>query len=416
MPPPPTTRPGITRGQWLVLIAAFLGWLFDGFEMGLFPLIARPALKDLLDNPAEGTVAAWMGYITASFLVGAAFGGLLFGWLGDRIGRVRAMALSILAYSLFTGSGYFASAPWHLAVFRFVAALGMGGEWALGVALVMECWPERSRVLLAGIIGAAANVGFLLVALIAMWLPITQHDWRFMMLIGVLPAALVFFIRLFVPESERWRAAVAARSAQPLREIFAKGARKNTLLAITFAAVALIGTWGCVEWLPLWAEQLVGKDHPGEKAFVMVLRSTGAVAGCLVAPVLGARLGRRPAFFLLCLVSLLLCSVMFRLVTSYGLGFQVMALLVGAAATSFYGWFPLYLPELFATCVRATGQGLSYNAGRLLAAVGSLGTGALVGCFDGSYPRASASISLVYAIGMVVIWWAPETRGRALPD
>jgi hypothetical protein len=147
----------------------------------------------------------------------------------------------------------------------------------------------------------------------------------------------------------------------------------------------------------------------------MVLRSIGAVTGCVLAPWLGARCGRRPAFFLLCVAALVLTNTLFRTVDAYGFRFQLLALLVGAAATSFYGWFALYLPELFATRVRATGQGLSYNAGRLFAAAGTLGTGALVGHFDGSYPRASAAISLVYVVGMVLIWFAPETRGRPLP-
>jgi MFS family permease len=408
-------RQPITRVQWLVLAAAFLGWLFDGFEMGLFPLIARPALQDLLAGTDEGQVSAWTGYVTASFLCGAASGGLVFGWLGDRLGRVRAMSLSILCYSLLTGLGYFAGAPWQLAVLRFLAALGMGGEWALGVALVMEVWPERARVWLAGAIAAAANVGFLVVALVALPFEITPQHWRHMLVLGVVPALLVVFIIWCVPESQRWRDAVAAGPSRPLREIFAPGQRRLTLLAIAFTSVALIGTWACVEWLPLWTDQLVGPSRPGEKAFVYVLRSIGAIVGCLAAPLVGQRLGRRPAYFLLCAAALLTTNVLFRAVHEYGLLFQVLAFLVGAAATSFYGWFALYLPELFATRVRATGQGLSYNAGRVIAAAGSLAMAQLVGFF-GSYPQASATISLVYVVGMVLIWFAPETKGKPLPQ
>src|SRR5262245_61790210 len=138
------------RGRLLALAAALLGWLFDGFEMGLFPLVGRPALRDLLATTDEGLVGQWFGVITAAFLVGAASGGVLFGWLGDRLGRVRAMSLSILTYAVFSGlCGVAPSAEW-VAVFRFVAALGMGGEWSLGVALVVELWPDRSRAFLAG--------------------------------------------------------------------------------------------------------------------------------------------------------------------------------------------------------------------------------------------------------------------------
>src|SRR5512140_3115334 len=197
--------PSLTSAQWMVLLAAFLGWLFDGYEIGLFPVIARPALKSLLGAVGDEKMGPWMGMITAAFLIGAAVGGLIFGWMGDRIGRVKAMALSILTYSLVTGFGYFAQSPVHLMLVRFVSALGMGGQWSLGVALVMECWPEKWRPLLAGAIGAAANVGFLLVGLTARLYHVTPESWRWMLVVAAFPAFLVVFIILLVPESERWK-------------------------------------------------------------------------------------------------------------------------------------------------------------------------------------------------------------------
>src|SRR5438067_3710545 len=225
---------GAARGRWLALAAAMLGWMFDGFEMGLFPVIARPALIELLGvagqspNAQDAAFGPWYGLVTAGFLVGAATGGVLFGWLGDRLGRVRAMTLSVATYALFTGLCGLAESPEQIAVWRFIAALGMGGEWALGVALVMEIWPNRSRALLAGLIGAAANFGYMLVAVIGLglgamlpsieqWLLaagvpdetaamlVSHSGWRLLMMLGAAPALLTFFIRLFVPESERWR-------------------------------------------------------------------------------------------------------------------------------------------------------------------------------------------------------------------
>lgn len=177
-------------GQWKVFLAAFLGWMFDGMEMGIFPLVARPALQQMQVASGivqEGFVQHWMGIVTALFLLGASAGGLLFGWLGDRIGRVRAMTWSILCYSLFTGLCYFATEPWHLAAFRFIAALGMGGEWALGVALLMESWPEGKRPLMAGLIGAAGNLGYVVIAVIAIVVPITRDSWRWVMMVGAGP-------------------------------------------------------------------------------------------------------------------------------------------------------------------------------------------------------------------------------------
>src|SRR5262249_31683731 len=156
----------IERGRWMALIAALLGWMFDGFEMGIFPLAGPNALDDLLRNQiaVNATLKSeWFGVIMSTFLIGAATGGVFFGWLGDRVGRVRAMSLSICTYGVFTGLCAVAGKAWHIALFRFMASLGMGGEWALGVTLVTELWPDRSRAFLAGLIGAAANVGMLLV-------------------------------------------------------------------------------------------------------------------------------------------------------------------------------------------------------------------------------------------------------------
>lgn len=439
----------LRAGQWRVLLAAFLGWLFGGYEIGLFPVVARPALTDLLGGAGDALIGQWMGVITACFLVGAALGGLVFGWLGDRIGRVKAMALSVLTYSLVTGLAYLAQHPAHLGLVRFISALGMGGQWSLGVALVMECWPERWRPMLAGAIGAAANFGFLLVGVTAWLHRVTPEAWRWMMLVAASPALLAVFIVLWVPESRRWQLSVQAGPSRPLREVFAPGLRGRSVLAIVLASVALIGTWGSVQWLPLWANQLVSEqgarylqqggagqgttweDGLAEKAAIeakvkdlasratanaQMLQGLGAIVGTVLAPLLGARLGRRLAYFLLCLASLGVCGTMFRTVTEYNLGFLVWSFVISLVTASFYGWFPLYLPELFPTRVRATGQGISYNFGRVLAAVGSLTQGGLVAAFGGSYPRAGAVITLVYLVGMLVIWFAPETKGKPLPD
>ena len=400
----------------MVLVAAFLGWLFDGFEIGLFPIVARPGLLSMLPNGTDAQVGPWMAKITACFLLGAAAGGMIFGWLGDRIGRVRALAGSILTYSLFTGVGYFAQVPWHLGGSRFLAALGMGGEWALGVALVMECWPERWRPLLAGFIGAAANCGFLLVGVVAKVATVTTDSWRWMFLVGAGPAVLVFFILLFVPESERWKKSVATVAAKPIRELISSGLMPRVLIGVALASVALIGTWGSVTWVPLWADKLAGPTNPGAKADAQMLQAFGAIIGSLIAPLAGAVLGRRVTYFLLCLGSLLICGFLFRNVSQFGTVFMVCCFLVSAATASFYGWFPLYLPELFPTRIRATAQGMCYNLGRVFAAVGALVQGGLVAHFEGHYERAGALVTLIYLLGMVVIWFAPETKGRPLPE
>ena len=403
-------------GQRVVLLAAFLGWMFDGLEQGIMPLVGRPALQDLLHTDSDQQIAMWMGIVTALFLLGAAGGGLLFGWLGDRIGRVRAMTMSILAYSLLTGCCYFVREPWELGLFRFLAALGMGGEWSLGVALVMECWPEKQRPLLSAVIGAAANLGFGLLGAIGAVFTVARGSWRWVMLTGAAPALLTLFIIRYVPESETWRKSVQTGKSRPFHEIFSPGLRKTTLLAIGFASIILIGTWGSVQWLPAWADQLTqGKVHHA-KGLTQLLVALGAILGCFAGPFMGKRFGRRPAYFLLCLASLLSGACLFRGVSQYGGLFLAMVFVVGAATASFYGWLPLYLPELFPTRVRATGQGLCYNAGRIFAAVGALEMGRLLSFYKGNYAHAGATLTLIYALGLFLIWLAPETKGKPLPE
>jgi MFS family permease len=415
----PEAAARLRHAQIFTLIAAFLGWMFDGLEMGIFPLVANPALQEMnggvFDKAFNDT---WMGYITCTFLLGAAAGGLIFGWLGDRIGRVRAMILSVLAYSIFTGLNYFAHTPWQLALFRFISALGMGGEWSLGVALVMEAWPRDKRPLMAGVIGAAANVGYALIALLSIRFHITTDSWRWVMLVGAAPALLALIISHHVPESERWKESVEkeGKAANPLRTVFSGALLKNTLLAISFASVALIATWCSVQWFPLWMREMPGGiDHPEWKGTVQLASSIGAIIGCLIAPAIGALLGRRVAYFLLCLGSIIACNVIFRVFHEYSTMFVITAGVVGAFSASFYGWLPLYLPELFPTRVRATGQGVAFNSGRILAAVVALNTGTINHYF-GSYAKAGIWIVSVYLIGMVLIWFAPETKDRPLPE
>lgn len=512
------------KGKWLALAAALLGWMFDGFEMGLFPLVARPALQDLLSGAGgEGAVGLWFGVMTAGFLVGAATGGVLFGWLGDRIGRVRAMTLSVLAYTLFTGlCGLAPSLEWFF-LFRFIASLGMGGEWSLGVSLVMEIWPNTSRGWLAGLIGAAANVGFLLVAVISLGLsgildslttamrssPLPQswiaalvaHDaWRLLLLIGALPALLTFFIRLFVPESQRWLheqergrtshwasrdlLGVLVGACGPLVTIYLWAWPHTTIggstivhsyplrlvgLAIGLAValvgylypvrrylgrvrassgdtaglktvvgrmiigaclsgVALLGTWASMQMAPSWADRLA-RSNPEQaaqiltgnlahaKAYTQIAMGIGAIIGTIVAAVVGSWFSRRWMYSAMCLASLGTSILFWQSNSGYDYRFLATVMLAGGVTAAFYGWIPLYLPELFGTSVRATAQGFGYNFGRILAAIGALQTGYLMNeVFGGNYSLACSTMSLVYLVGVAIIWLAPETHGHSLPD
>jgi MFS family permease len=452
--PPPASASGgytITSGQWLTLAAALLGWLFDGFEMGIFPLVARPALIDVLGlkdddqitrdldrsksertavkERVDGEFNLWMGRATAAFLFGAALGGWLFGWIGDRVGRVNAMAASVLTYAAFTGLCGFAQQAWHLAALRFLSALGMGGEWALGVALVMESWPRQTRPLLAGLIGAAGNAGYLLTivpvkALEAAGSVMDAGGWRWCLGLCALPAVLTFLLRLFVPESEKWKHAVASGPRTRLVDIFTPALWRRSLLAAALGSVALVGTWGSVQWIPTWVKTITRDQDMANWA--QTCSALGAILGCLLGALVGVRLSRRVVYFALCLGSLLICAWLFRWLPAAQNGasketvdglFFAAVFLAGALTASFYGWLPLYLPELFPTRVRATGQGFGFNSGRIIAAFGALFTGYLTKeVFKGDFAAAGATISLVYVVGLIVIWAAPETRGQPLPE
>jgi MFS family permease len=498
-------------GRWLALGAAILGWMFDGLEMGLFPLAAQPAIREILAAGAdlasvsEQQVKLWNAVMTANFLIGAATGGVLFGWLGDRLGRVRAMALSVLTYALFSGlCGTVHSIP-MLFLWRFIASLGMGGEWALGVSLVMELWPSSSRGWLAGLIGAASNVGFVLIAfvsmgikefvgnveptLLAIGLPsswaaalVANEGWRLLMLSGAFPALLTFFIRVFVPESERWleeqakgstshwatqdllgvlfgslgplsmiylwasediswtirwvtffpllgvalvgylypvrRYLSRAASAGETTGLLAVGGRSVVsmmLLGASLSGVALMGTWGSLQWAPLWASTL-DQSASNAKQWTQVATGIGAIVGTIVAALVGFKYGRRVTYAGLCVLSLASVVSFYQLNTQFNLQFVVMAFLAGGITAAFYGWLPLYLPELFPTRVRATGQGFSFNFGRILAAAGSLQHIALAQLFGESYPMAGSVMALIYLVGCVIIWLAPETGNGALME
>ncbi len=492
--------------RWHALIAAFFGWMFDGFEMGLFPVVARPALRDLLlgqgvaePEALEALVGQWNSIAIAGFLVGAATGGVLFGWLGDRLGRVRALSLSILTYSLVGGLGAFAVAPWQIVVVRCIAALGMGGEWSLGVALVMEVWAGQSRVMLAGLIGTAVNLGFALVALLSLGLASVQGlftewgfstawvEWRLLMLCGVLPALLVFFVRLWVRESESWlkvrhEGGTTAWATRDLLGVLAGAAAglgilvlwsyplhavvrlvgtisalivaslgylypvfryldrsrrtaadsghdirlrqdasapgdilRRMALGAVLSGVPLLGTWAAVQWAPIWADQLaVGR--PEAKALTQFCSAMGAFFCAPLGAWMAGRFGRRVAYLAMSLISLASLLLFYQSNVAYTSWFLVSVFLMGGLTSLFYGWLPLYLPELFPTRVRAIGQGFSYNFGRMLAAMGALQTGTIMSAFSGGYPQACTTMGSVYLLGVLAIWFAPETSGSPLPD
>jgi MFS family permease len=236
----------------------------------------------------------------------------------------------------------------------------------------------------------------------------------------VFPAFLTFFIRSFVPESQRWRESAESTPRPTIADIFSPALRWRSLIGAVLGGVVLVGTWGSVQWIPSWVNKMTGV--PSQADFAQVASAVGAMAGSFLGAVVGVRMGRRWTYFALCLGSLLACALLFRWPwetgQAMGLWFFAAVALAAGLTASFYGWLPLYLPELFPTRVRATGQGFAFNAGRIIAAGGALSMGALMskGVFDGDYGLAGATISLIYVAGLAAVWLAPETRGRPMPE
>jgi MFS family permease len=265
---------------------------------------------------------------------------------------------------------------------------------------------------LAGLIGSCANVGFMSTGLVAQVLNPNQH-WRLILVLCVLPALLTIFFRMFVPESTKWERAAASGPRPRVTDIFQPPFRRRSLLGAAAGAVALLASWGGLQMVQGW----VGKTHPDLVPTVHVALSLGQVVGSFGGAVLGALVHRRLGYGALCVVSLGLCESLF---VGFADGpfdgrFLGMLFVTGVFTAAFYGWLPLYLPELFPTRVRAAGQGFCFNFGRSLAAVGVL---LMTFAIDlkGNFAQASALICLVYLAGIVLAWFLPETRGQPLPE
>jgi len=409
------------RGRIAVLVTAFLGWMFAGTIMSITFLALRAATIDLLGSQDEGLVGNWLSRYTCAFLLGGAAGGLVFGWVGDRLGRARAMGLSILCYSIVTGLTWFVQSSEQLLVLRFIACMGVGGMWPNGISLVSEAWSGVSRPLLAGLIGASANVGFVLLAVTCSYVPATPESWRWVLLAASTPAVLGVVVLVIVPESPRWLAGVqdkAARSGpSPAAEVFRPPLLKLTLIGICLGTIPLLGNWGGGNWLVPWADKVgEGLQDPALKGWTQTARSVGGVLGALAGGWLASLCGRRKTYFVVSLLTLATTAYVFRYVTPADGSFLYWVFVVGFVGTVYFGWLPLYLPELFPTRVRATGSGVTFNFGRIATAVGVLGTGQLMTAFEGEYARVGQVTCLVYALGMLIICFAPDTSKRQLED
>jgi MFS family permease len=367
----------------------------------------------------ESLRGRWFAWYVCAFLLGAATGGLCFGWLGDRFGRVKALGWSVITYSLLAGACYFVNTPEQMLILWFLACTGVGGVWPNGVSLVSEALPGVSRPLISGLFGTTANMGLMLLALLALWRPITSENWRWVMLVASAPAGLGLIVLAFVSESPAWLAsrqsAVNSRAASLVAEVFRPPLLRYTVIGILLGAIPLLGNWGASNWLVPWADQVQERTGANEmSAWTQWTKSGGGAVGSLLGGWFASLCGRRTAYFLISLISLASSSYIFHFLSPLNDTFLTWVFIQGFFGTIYLGWLPLYLPELFPTRVRATGTGVSFNWGRILTAVGVLLGGQLMLTFDGDYARVGQVTCLVYALGMVVICFAPDTTARSL--
>jgi MFS family permease len=395
-------------------------------ELQLFNLILFPSVAELIGTTEPEPVAYTGGLILACKLLAWGLGGIVFGVAADRIGRAKTMMITVSIYSAFTGFSGLAQTWWQLALLQAIAGLGIGGEWAAGAALVAETWPERTRPRALQVMQMCFGLGFLAAALLA--LAIGPFGWRWVLAAGAFPAALTLFIRRFVPEPVRW---VERRRFQPdaapgetsdvartLLSIFAPGIRRRTIVGLLAVSAMMIGGWATGALLPIWIHQLVPSDHTTSAEIVtgqsFMLMSIGGLFGYLALIWLTESIGRRWSYFLFVFGSALTTVLLFTGISTLA-GLLPFMMVYGFFAVGGFGVFATYLPELFPTHIRATGQGFCWNAARVLTAAGPFVSGFLATAF-GSLSKAGVAVAVVYLVGMAAIWFGPETKARPLED
>ena len=445
----------LTRYQWFVFVVASLGWLFDTMDQQLFNLARKPAVTELLaagstSPPSSGVVAENAGFATMIFMIGWALGGIFFGILGDRIGRAKTMMLTVLCYSAFTGLSALSKGVLDFAVYRFLTGLGVGGQFAVGVALVAEVMSDRARPFALGLLQALSAVGNMMAALASIVLGKLEEAgtigsaWRAMFLIGLAPAVLAIPIFLRLKEPERWKA--VARDEEiagsrkyklgSLAELFGDPRwRKNTIVGMVLAFSGVVGLWGIgffsfdlirAVFVEHFREQgLSPQEVAGKLTFwsgiTSLVQNAGAFLGIYAFTRITHHIGRRPAFAISFVLAAIATAATFWFLDSF---WQIFVLIpiMGFCQLAIFGGYAIYFPELFPTRLRSTGTSFCYNVGRLVAAAGPLTLGLLTSKVFAGYPDpmpsrlAGVAMCSVFLLGLLALPFAPETKGQPLPE
>lgn len=433
----------LSRYQWTVLFAAWLGWGFDIFDALLFNFVAPNCVPTLLglslgSPEAANATVYWTGVMTSVLLLGWAAGGILFGKLADRIGRTKTLLITILLYSVGTAACAISPNIWILMVCRFIASLGVGGEWAAGAAMVAEVMPEKWRIEGGALLCTSAPVGAFLAtcvnfAIAGVLFPSSPEiSWRYVFICGLIPAGVAAIVRFFVKEPEVWLKNSANAALPRIRELFNQENLLSTISGLVLSLIALITCQSCGAFIQVIATELARSVALNRnldlittqvlveqwKAIASNSLNLGSLIGTLLTVPAAKFLGRRVMFSVYFLLSSASILIIFGLPIPPEI-FIYLFFFIGLTVFGVFGSFAYYLPELFPTRLRATGSGFCYNSGRVVAAIGPFLLGYLAS--HGSNPL-SAGVSSLFWIGFIPLFgicfipWAIETKGQVLAE
>ena len=443
----------MNRYHWFVFLVASLAWVFDCLDQQIFILARNSAMKALMmagTDPGAIKVAGTMA--TAIFVAGWATGGLIFGAVGDRIGRARTLTLTVLMYSLFTGLSAFSTSVQMFEVFRFITGLGVGGVFGLSVALVADSLPDQARPHALGLLQALSAVGNVTAGLIGIfvgWLETTHikpgSAWSYMFMVGALPAFLCVFIQMRLKEPEKWVKARAAGKVTGVRfgsyfSLLGDARwRSRALIGMLLCVSAVVGLWGIAFFSPELTNDVIGRILKGEgvsaeklpgyrtmwTGLTSVIQNLGAFAGMLTFTKMAHKYGRKPAFAVGFFCAMVSTMVVFKFLNSKSDIFWMIPMM-GFFQLGIFAGFAIYLPELFPVSLRSTGTSFCYNVGRFIAAGGpfimgeltkNLGAGATTPEAKlNAFRNACCWTSLIFLLGLAALPFLPETKGKPLPE
>jgi MFS family permease len=429
----------LDRRQWNTLVAANLGWMFDGYETYALLLTVGVALHQLLAPAQFAQIPAYAGAVIALTLLGWGIGGVIGGILADYIGRKRTMMISILAYSLTTGLSAFAWDWVSFAALRLLVGIAIGSEWATGASITAELWPDKARGKGAGLMQCGLGIGFFLASLVWLYVgTLGANGWRYMFLLGILPGFFTLWIRRGIPESPRWEQANLRRQAAlerqrsgalmeeheraltrfTLLELFREPeVRRRALIAFAMSLSTTLAWWGISAWLPPYVASVAAKaglSGPQWASFAGMAYNIGAIAGYISLGFLADAYGRKPVTLFYFALAFITTPVVFLWTHDLNL-LLVAACVNGFFSLGLYSWMPVWLPELFPTRIRATGAAFCFNTPRFIAWIGPLVAGTLIANFGG-FSNAAMTVATIYLLGLLSAPFLPETRGKPLPE